>query len=101
MGRGYGRSTATIAAATATSVASILASEGYTGSMVGAFLEIDPTGTLTDLYRGTDSTVSASTGVLLQGPFNRIAIQGRAVDPGGIWLFSTTGGDFNLTFEPL
>lgn len=96
----FNRSTASIAAATATRLSDILAAEGYAGHMAGQFLEISP-GALTDLFMGDSSSVSASNGRPVQTPFNQQASPGRAVDPGGIWLFSTGGGDFELTFIPL
>lgn len=99
MGRGYNKGTATLTAATAISVAALLAAEGYGGSMVGAFLEIDPQG-VGDLFMGDSSSVSAATGRAVASPFNLSSVQGRAVDPGGIWLYSATGGDIGLTFIP-
>lgn len=90
----------TLSAATATNLAAALAAAGYTGSMVGGFLEIDDFA-LTDLRRGDSSSVSATVGVPISGVNNGIYRRDvGTVDPGGIWLFSTTGGDIGVTFHP-
>lgn len=93
----------TLAAATATRLSTALAAAGYAGRMVGKFLEIDDFA-LTDLRRGDSSSVSATVGVPISGVnggiFRREAasLEG-AVDPGGLWLFSASGGDIGVTFE--
>lgn len=100
MAKTYARSTATVPVGTATSVAAILAAEGYTGSMIGKYLYID-SAALIDLYRGADGTVTDLTGILLVGgtPYIRRGKQGLPVDPGSIWLYSATGGDIALSYE--
>lgn len=101
MAQGYAKSTLTLAAATAQRLSDLLAAEGYTGRMLGKFLRIHP-GALTDVFRGTDNTVSATTGVPVTStiPYQRESNSPQAViDPGNIWLFSTAGGDVQVTFE--
>lgn len=93
----------TLAAATATRLSAALAAAGYTGRMVGKFLEIDDFA-LTDLRRGDSSSVSATVGVPISGVNNGIyrreaSDPSAAVDSGAIWLFSTAGGDIGVTFE--
>lgn len=93
----------TLVAATATRLSTALAAAGYVGRMVGKFLEIDDFA-LADLRRGDSSSVSATVGVPISGVnsgvFRREASDPSApVDPGAIWLFSTTGGDVGVTFE--
>lgn len=106
MGQGYAKATATIAAATATRLSAILTAEGYTGSMIGKYLRIDAGAAgILSLYRGADSLVSAVNGIdiaaMTPPVWERIAPSPElAVDPANIWLFSTAGGDFGLTFEP-
>lgn len=97
MAIGFDKSTVTLAPNTAARLSDLLVAEGYTGSMVGAFLEIDA-GALTDVYHGGDSSVSSTTGRLLS-TFVRTAPP--VIDPGGIWLKSATGGDIEVTFEPV
>lgn len=100
MAKAFNRANATIAAATATNLAAILVAEGYTGRMTGSFLEIDP-GVLPDLYMGDSSSVDATIGRLLAAPFARNGSSAGVVDPSRIWLYSTAGGEFGLTFESL
>lgn len=94
----------TLGAATATRLSTALLAAGYLGSMVGAFLEIDDFA-LTDLRRGDSSAVSATVGTPISGVNNGVYrrestdVRG-AIDPARIWLFSTTGGDIGVTFEP-
>lgn len=93
----------TLTAAAATRLSTALAAAGYTGRMVGKFLEIDDLA-LTDLRRGDSSSVSATVGVPISGANNGIYRREAtspegAVDPGALWLFSTTGGDIAVTFE--
>lgn len=92
----------TLAAATATNLADALATAGYAGSMVGAYLQIDDLA-LTDLRRGDASDVSASVGTPISavtgGIYTRQAPP--VVDPSRIWLFSTAGGNITVTFEPM
>lgn len=95
MSKAFNSSTATVPAATAISVAELLAAEGYTGSMVGIFLQIDKQA-LATLFMGHDSTVDAATGRAVT-VFTRTSPP--AVDPSRIWLFSTAGGEIGLTFE--
>jgi len=93
----------TLTAATATRLSTALAAAGYTGRMVGKFLQIDD-GALTDLRRGDSSSVSATVGVPISGVNNGIFTRESSdpagpVDPGAIWLYSAAGGDINVTFE--
>lgn len=93
----------TLVAATATRLSSALAAAGYTGRMLGKFLEIDDFA-LADLRRGDASDVSATVGVPISGVnggvFRRDSNDPSApVDPGALWLFSTAGGDIGVTFE--
>lgn len=88
----------TLVAATATRLSAALAAAGYAGHMAGGYLLIDDLA-LTDLRRGDDSDVSATVGVAVAGTWERTAPP--AIDPGGIWLFSTAGGDISVTFNPL
>lgn len=97
MGVGYNRSTLTLTAATAARLSDLLAAEGYAGSMVGAFLELEDVNSLSDVYIGDSSSVSAANGRLLT-IFTRTAPP--AVDPGRFWLISATGGDISCSFEP-
>lgn len=97
MARAFDKATVTLAAATAQNLAALLLAEGYTGSMVGAFLEMDA-GALSDVFHGGDNTVDAATGRPLTA-YNRTAPP--VVDPSRIWLFSTGGGDIEVTFEPM
>lgn len=95
MAQAYSRNSATLAAATATRLSTLLAAEGYTGRMVGAFLEIiDDIG---DMVMADSATNISTTGRVV-GSFSRTAPP--AVDPSRIWLYSATGGNFTLTFEP-
>lgn len=94
----------TLAAGTATRLSDALIAAGYTGSMIGSFLEIDDFA-LTDLRRGDASDVSATIGTPISGVNGGIYRResghpGAPVDPGRIYLFSTTGGDIGVTFEP-
>lgn len=93
----------TLVAATATRLSDALAAAGYTGSMIGSFLEIDDFA-LADLRRGDASDVSAAVGVPISGVNGGVyrresGHQAAPVDPSRIWLFSTTGGDIGVTFE--
>lgn len=93
----------TLPAATATRLSTALAAAGYAGRMLGKFLMIDDLA-LTDLRRGDSSSVSATVGVPVSGVNNGIfqresSSPEGSIDPGGIWLFSTTGGDIAVTFE--
>lgn len=93
----------TLVAATATRLSAALAAAGYTGRMVGKFLEIDDLA-LADLRRGDSASVSATVGVPISGVNNGVfrreaSDPSAAVDPGGLWLFSATGGDIAVTFE--
>lgn len=90
----------TLAAGTATRLSTALAAAGYTGSMIGKFLQIDDLA-LADLRQGDSTSVSASVGVAISGVnggiFNRTSPP--FIDPGGVWLFSTAGGDIAVIFE--
>lgn len=93
----------TLVAATATRLSTALAAAGYTGRMLGKFLEIDDFA-LADLRRGDSSSVSATVGVPISGVnggiFRRESQDPSAVvDPGAVWLFSAAGGDIGVTFE--
>lgn len=99
MARAFNRADVTIAAITATNLAAILAAEGFTGSMVGAFLEIDPGVIAGDLFMGDSASVDATIGRPLTAPFSRSAPP--VVDPSRIWLYSVAGGEFAVTFEPM
>lgn len=89
----------TLVAGTATRLSAALAAAGYTGSMVGRFLEIDDYA-LTDLRRGDSSSTSATVGTPISGVNGGVYRRETGViDPGGIWLFSTAGGDIGVTFE--
>lgn len=93
----------TLVAATATRLSTALAAAGYTGSMIGSFLEIDDFA-LADLRQGDASDVSATVGVPVSGVnggiFRRESSSPQApVDPSRIWLFSTAGGDIGVVFE--
>jgi hypothetical protein len=97
MAQAFNRSTLTLAAATAQRLSDLLAAEGYTGSMVGQFLELEDVNSLGDVYVGDSSSVSAANGRVLT-IFSRSAPD--VVDPGAIWLISATGGDIACTFVP-
>jgi hypothetical protein len=104
MAQGYAKSTATIAPATATRLSAILAAEGYTGGMIGKYLQIQPGGLVT-LSLGFDSSVTVANGInipsLTSAMWERTAPSPElAIDPGMVWLISTAGGDFVLSFEP-
>jgi hypothetical protein len=103
MARGF-TNKITLAAATATRLSDALAAAGYTGNMIGSFLQIDDLA-LTDLRRGDSSSTSATVGTPISGVNGGIytrqaAHQAAPVDPSRIWLFSATGGDCTITFEP-
>lgn len=103
MARGFANKI-TLVAATATKLSDALAAAGYAGSMIGSFLEIDDLA-LADLRRGDSSSVSATVGTPISGVNGGIYRResghpSAPVDPGRIWLFSTTGGDIGVTFEP-
>lgn len=101
MAKGFSIGTLTLAVGTAQNLAALMLAEGYTGSMVGGYLQIH-TKALTDVFMGHDSTLTAANGRDLDSeakPFTRQAPP--AVDPSRIWLFSTAGGDISVTFEPL
>lgn len=94
----------TLVAGAATRLSDALAAAGYTGSMAGSFLEIDDFA-LADLRRGDSSSVSATVGVPISGVNSGLYRResghpGAPVDPSRIWLFSATGGDIGVTFEP-
>lgn len=99
MARAFDKSTVSLTALTAHRVSDLLVAEGYTGRMVGAFLEIEDAGGLGDVYHGDDNAVDATTGRLLT-LFTRSATPGAAVDPSRYWVYSTGGGDISITFEP-
>jgi hypothetical protein len=89
----------TLAAGTATRLSAALATAGFTGPMVGKFLEIDDYA-LADLRRGDSSSVSATVGTPISGVNGGVYRRETGViDPGAIWLFSTAGGDIGVTFE--
>lgn len=93
----------TLPAATATRLSTALTAAGYTGRMIGSFLEIDDFA-LADLRRGDGSDVSATVGVPVSGVNGGVyrresADPSAPIDPGRIWLFSTVGGDIGVTFE--
>lgn len=92
----------TLVAATATRLSDALAAAGYTGHMAGGYLQIDDLA-LADLRRGDASDVSASVGVPISGVDGGVWQRNAppAIDPGSIWLFSTTGGDIAVVFDPL
>lgn len=98
MARGYDTDTLTLAAATPQRLSDLLAAEGFTGSMVGAFLELEDSNSLGDVYHGADASVDAATGRMLT-IFSRSAPP--VVDPSRLWLFSTGGGDISCTYEPM
>jgi hypothetical protein len=94
----------TLTAATATRLSDALAAAGYADNMIGSFLQIDDLA-LTDLRRGDSSSVSATVGVPISGANSGIYTRESAhpaapVDPSRIWLYSATGGDIGVTFEP-
>lgn len=92
-------STVTLAAATAQRLSDLLVAEGYTGSLVGKFYEIDPQ-TLADVYRGADATVNATNGRPMTVPYSRTATSPQLpADVAGVFLYSTLGGDIGVTFE--
>lgn len=93
----YDTKTLTLAVATAQNLVAILLAEGYTGSMIGAFLELEDINGLGDVFHGGSSAVSAANGSPLT-LYTRTAPP--AVDPARIWLFSTAGGDIRCIFEP-
>lgn len=97
MGAAFIRSTLTLTAATAARLSDLLATEGYLGSMVGSYLELEDVNSLGDVYYGDDNTVSSANGRLLT-ILDRTAPP--AVDPSRIWLKSATGGDISCHFEP-
>lgn len=101
MAKGFAKSTVTLAAGVAARLSDLLLAEGYTGSMVGKYLWIGDI-VLGDLLRGADSALDASNGipVLTTAPFIRNGKPGLAVDPAGVWLFSATGGDVSVAFDP-
>lgn len=101
MAQRFASADVTLTAATAHRLSDLMAAEGYTGRMIGKFLSIHA-GALADLFQGHDSTVDAANGVPVPvaAPFVREAGDpGSAIDPGAIWLFSTTGGDIRIVFE--
>ncbi len=94
----------TLGAGAATRLSAALATAGYTGSMIGALLQIDDLA-LTDLRYGHANTVSAIVGTPISGVdggiFKRQAqAPSASVDPSRIWLFSTAGGAITVVFEP-
>lgn len=99
MAKAFNRNSVTIAPATATNLAALLVAEGYTGHMAGKFLEIDAS-TLGDLLMADSATNIATQGRPV-AVFTRNGYELAAVDPSLYWLYSATGGDFGVTFEPL
>lgn len=100
MGLGYDKSTLTLAAATAQCLATLLIAEGYTGSMIGKFLELEDVNSLGDVYHGDNTSVGATTGRILTLYSRTSGSPQQAVDANGVFLFSTAGGDISCTFEP-
>lgn len=101
MAQRFSRSNVTLTAATAARLSDLLAAEGYTGRMIGKYLNIHP-GALADVFMGDSSSVAAANGVPITTtiPFVREAGSPElAIDPGAIWLISATGGDIRVTFE--
>jgi len=101
MAQRFSSSQVTLAAATAARLSDLLAAEGYTGRMLGKYLQIHA-GALADLFQGHSSSVSATNGVPIPvaAPYIREAGGPEvAIDPGSIWLFSTGGGDIRVIFE--
>jgi hypothetical protein len=102
MAQRFSSSQVTLTAATAHRLSDLLAAEGYTGRMLGKYLQIH-SGALADLFQGDSSAVSATNGVPIPVAAPCIREAGSpelAVDPGSIWLFSTGGGDVRVIFEP-
>lgn len=97
MAKSFDRADVTVPAATAVNLATLMTTEGYTGHFAGSFLEIDAQG-VSDLLRGESSADVATKGRPC-GQFSRTAPP--VVDPSRIWLYSTTGGEIGITFEPL
>lgn len=97
MGQAYDKSTLTLTALTAHRLSDLLAAEGYTGSMIGSFLELEDSGGLGDVYHGDSASVDAATGRSLTV---YVRTSPPVVDPSRIWLFSTAGGNISCTFEP-
>lgn len=100
MAKGFASSQVTLAAATATNLAALLAAEGYAGSMIGGRLFIHANA-LTDLFYGHDNTVSATNGIDIDANDPYILTHPPVIDPSRIWLFSTGGGDISVSFDPL
>lgn len=99
MARGFANKI-TLVAATATRLSDALVAAGYTGRMIGKYLMIDDYA-LADLRRGDSSSVSATVGTPISGVDSGVYVRDtEVIDPGGIWLFSTAGGDIGVTFEP-
>lgn len=93
----------TLVAATATRLSDALVAAGYTGPMLGAFLQLDDLA-LADLRMGHSSAVSGTVGTPISGVnagvLTRQAQNPRLpVDPSRIWLFSTAGGAMTAVFE--
>lgn len=91
----------TLTAATATRLSTALVAAGYTGSMIGKFLDFNSLA-LADLFHGSSSAVSAVTGRALGAglSWRREAQSPRlCVDAASVWLFSTGGGALTVTFE--
>lgn len=103
MAKSYMKATFTLTALTPLNLAAGLAAEGYTGGMIGKYLEIHPKA-LTDVFYGDNSDTTAATGIpiVAANPFVRDAgANNVAVDPSQFWLFSTGGGDISVHFEAM
>lgn len=100
MAAGYDKTTLTLAAATAQRLSDLLAAEGYTNSMCGAFLELEDVNSLGDVYHGSSSTLDATNGRSLT-IYTRRKEGDSVVDPSRIFLYSVGGGDIAATFEPI
>lgn len=101
MAKSYMKATFTLTALTALNLAAGLVTEGYTGNMIGKYLEIHPKA-LTDVFYGDAATVDAATGIpiVAANPLVRESPSNTAsIDPSQYWLFSTGGGDISVHFE--
>lgn len=92
--------------ATPKTLAAMLVTGGFAGSMVGKYLLLRNSFGVQIIYRGDAATVSAVNGVPMQsgtGVFEREADSpDDAIDPGNIWLVRPAGaGQIEVTWEPI
>lgn len=101
MAKSYMKATFTLPAGSSVNLLAQLIAEGFDGGGLAKYLLIHPKA-LTDVFYGSASTVSATTGIPILTTSVLVRAAGHnsvTIDLSSFWLFSTAGGDISVHIE--